>query len=74
LFRVLWIKIKYFLLLVLGVVGGYSYYTYFGCNGRCPISGNPYISIAYGGLIGALITDWKIIFTLLKKQHKNEQL
>jgi hypothetical protein len=68
-----WIKIKYILPLVLGVVGGYLYYTFVGCNGSCPISGNPYVSTAYGGLIGAIITDWKMIFALLKKRYKNNQ-
>jgi len=73
-FRIIWIKTKYFLPLVLGVTGGYLYYAYIGCNGSCPISGNPYVSTAYGGLIGGLITDWKGVFALLKKQHKNKQL
>ena len=69
----IWTKIKYFLPLVLGVVGGYLYYNFVGCNGACPISGNPYISSAYGGLIGAIITDWKMIFALLKKNDNNKQ-
>jgi len=73
-FRVLWIKIKYFLPLVMGVLGGYLYYSYVGCNGSCPIVGNPYVSTAYGGLIGGLITGYRGVFTLLKKQHRNKQL
>jgi len=68
-----WTKTKYFLPLVLGVVGGYLYYNFVGCNGTCPISGNPYISAAYGGLIGAIITDWKMIFALIKKEDINKQ-
>jgi len=71
--RVFWKKTKYFLPLVLGVVGGYLYYTFIGCNGSCPISGNPYVSTAYGGLIGAIITDWEMVFALLKRRHKNNQ-
>jgi hypothetical protein len=71
--RVFWAKIKYFLPLVLGVAGGYLYYTFIGCKGSCPISGNPYISAAYGGLIGVVITDWKLIFALLKKGDNNKQ-
>ncbi|UCH64385.1 MAG: hypothetical protein JSW63_07040 [Ignavibacterium sp.] len=69
-----WTKIKYFLPLVLGVVGGYLYYSFVGCNGTCPISGNLYISSAYGGLIGAIITDWKMIFRSLKKDENNKQI
>jgi len=71
--RNFWTKIKYILPLVLGVVGGYLYYTFIGCNGSCPISGNPYISATYGGLIGAIITDWGMIFALIKKQKNNKQ-
>jgi hypothetical protein len=66
-----WIKAKYFLPLVLGVAAGYLYYSFIGCNGSCPISGNPFISASYGGLIGAIITNWKMIFTLLMRQQKN---
>jgi hypothetical protein len=71
--KAFWTKIKYFLPLVLGVIGGYLYYSFVGCNGTCPISGDLYISSAYGGLIGAIITDWKRIFALLKKNDNNKQ-
>jgi hypothetical protein len=71
--RTFWIKIKYFIPLVLGLLGGYLYYSFMGCNGACPISGNPYISAAYGGLIGAIVTDWKMIFALLKREDINKQ-
>ncbi|MEJ2193990.1 MAG: hypothetical protein P8X73_03915 [Ignavibacteriaceae bacterium] len=67
--RKIWTKTKYFLPLILGAGVGFLYYTYIGCNGSCPISGDPYISTAYGSLIGALITDWKMIFQSLKKQN-----
>jgi hypothetical protein len=43
--------------LLLGALGGYLYYYFIGCaSGACPITGNPYISIMYGGLIGAVMT------------------
>ena len=65
--RTVWTKSKYFLPLILGAAGGFLYYTYIGCNGSCPISGDPYISTAYGSIIGALITNWKMILISLKK-------
>jgi len=41
---------------VLGAAGGYAYYYFIGCtSGSCPISSNPYISTAYGGIVGALL-------------------
>jgi hypothetical protein len=41
---------------VLGAFLGYVYYWFIGCaSGACPISSNPYISTAYGGIIGALL-------------------
>jgi hypothetical protein len=40
---------------VIGVVAGYLYYRVVGCvSGTCPISSNPWISTAFGGLIGWL--------------------
>ncbi len=46
---------------VLPVIGGallgYAYYYYVGCNsGTCAITSNPYISTAYGGIIGLLLS------------------
>jgi hypothetical protein len=41
---------------LIGATGGYAYYYFIGCaSGACPISSNPYISTAYGGLIGLLM-------------------
>ncbi len=49
-----------------GAVGGYLYYFYIGCNsGTCPITSNPYISVAYGAIMGYLIFD------LFKKKKQN---
>jgi hypothetical protein len=40
----------------LGAIGGFAYYYFIGCaSGTCPISSNPYISTAYGILMGLLI-------------------
>ena len=52
--------IKRILPVILGAIAGYSYYYFIGCvNGACPISSNPYISTAYGVLIGALLIPRK---------------
>lgn len=40
-----------------GATGGYLYYAYVGCiTGSCPITSNPYISTAYGAMIGVVMT------------------
>ncbi len=55
-FRLLKISIP----VIVGGAGGYLYYYFIGCtSGSCPITGNPYISTVYGGLIGALFINWK---------------
>lgn len=41
---------------VVGAIGGFAYYYFIGCaSGTCPISSNPYISTAYGVLMGILL-------------------
>jgi hypothetical protein len=41
---------------VAGALAGFAYYHYIGCaSGTCPITGNPYISTAYGALLGYLL-------------------
>lgn len=38
---------------VVGAGAGYAYYHFIGCaTGTCPITGNPYVSTMYGGLMG----------------------
>lgn len=42
-----------------GGVAGYAWYYFVGCaTGTCPISSNPYVSTAYGALIGGL-ASWQ---------------
>ncbi len=54
---------QYFIVLaafiLLGVLGGYAYYALIGCNtGGCAITSNPYMSMAWGGLLGYLLPDF----------------
>lgn len=47
--------LRYLLAIVAGGAGGFAYYYYIGClAGTCPITSNPWISTAYGALIGWL--------------------
>ncbi len=40
----------------IGSAVGYAYYRFVGCrSGVCPLTSNPYTSIAYGGLMGYLM-------------------
>jgi hypothetical protein len=49
--------------LLVGALGGFLYWHFIGCaSGVCPITGNPYISTAYGALLGILL------FGTLKKK------
>jgi hypothetical protein len=42
---------------VLGAAGGLAYYKFIGCrSGACPITSNPYISTAYGAVIGYFVS------------------
>lgn len=58
--------------IVLGMVGGYLYYYFIGCNGgTCPITSNPYISMIYGGVLGYLFFD--LFSKKRKKDDKNTE-
>ncbi len=61
---------KLVLPLLLGVVGGFLYYQFIGCNGSCAITSSPLNSTLYGALIGLVLTDWKSIKTLLNKKKE----
>ena len=42
--------------IVVGAAAGYAYHRFIGCSsGACPITKNPYASMIYGAIIGALI-------------------
>lgn len=52
---------------IAGALGGYAYYHFIGCaSGTCPITSNPYISSAYGALMGYLF------FSMFRKKEKAE--
>ena len=57
---------KLVLPVMLGALGGFLYYNFIGCNGSCAITSNPYNSVAYGAIVGAVLTDWKTIIKLFK--------
>ncbi len=41
----------------IGALLGYAYYYFIGCNtGSCPITSNPWRSMAYGSIIGIVWT------------------
>lgn len=65
---------KIILPVVLGALGGFLYYNFIGCNGSCAITSNPYNSIAYGTILGAVLMDWKTLIKLFKtKGYQNEK-
>lgn len=68
-FEIIWTWTKRIFPVAAGAIGGYAYYYYIGCNGTCPISGNPYVSTIYGAFAGFLFIDWKKIFNKNKKEE-----
>lgn len=56
--------------IVLGAFGGFLYYSYIGCNtNTCAITSDPYISTAYGAVMGSLFSQWGN-----KKDKKSESV
>lgn len=48
--------VKQGLPVLVGAALGYAYYRVVGCStGACPITSSPYISTAYGALMGFLV-------------------
>ena len=42
--------------LILGAIGGFLYYTYYGCeSGTCPLTSNPWITTIWGATMGYLL-------------------
>jgi hypothetical protein len=65
-----WNRIKLFLPVALGALGGFLYYNFVGCNGSCAITGSPVNSTLYGSLIGLVLTDWKQIKLLFSNPSR----
>jgi hypothetical protein len=56
--------------IVVGAIAGYIYYIKVGCSsGTCPITSNPYYSIAWGAAMGYLLGD----MFYAKKEETKEQ-
>lgn len=49
-----WLRISLFV--AGGALAGYLYYAFFGCNGTCPITSNPWKTMLYTGVIGFLLS------------------
>ncbi|MGE5683027.1 MAG: DUF6132 family protein [Bacillota bacterium] len=51
------IVVKRVLPVFAGAVLGYAYYYFVGCSsGSCPIQSNPYLTVGYGALTGAIFS------------------
>ena len=45
-----------FAFVIVGAGAGFAYYHFVGCvSGTCPITGNPYASTLYGGVMGFVL-------------------
>lgn len=52
------LHVRLVLFIVLGALAGLGYHRFIGCrSGACPIWANPWISTAYGGLLGFLLAS-----------------
>lgn len=51
--RHIWVQRAFFMLS--GAAAGYLYYVNIGCDGGCPLTGNPWSSTAYGAVVGILL-------------------
>lgn len=47
--------IKLIILISVGMLGGFLYYQFWGCESGCAIKSNPYTVTFYGGLIGFIL-------------------
>lgn len=55
--RVKRLPLRTILMVAAGAGLGYAYYAFIGCRtGACPITSNPLISAAYGGVLGGLLS------------------
>jgi len=53
-----WYRRPTVLLALAGALGGYIYYREIGCrSGTCPITSNPWLTVAWGTAVGYLVGD-----------------
>ena len=43
--------------LLLGAIGGFFYWKFYGCNGTCLITSSPVKSMIYFGVMGAIVNS-----------------
>lgn len=48
--------IKPFIFISAGALLGLGYYYLFGCSGNCAVTANPWMTMAYMGIIGGLLS------------------
>jgi hypothetical protein len=70
--KMIWSKVKLFVPVVLGALGGFLYYIFIGCNGSCAITGSLVNSTLYGSLMGLILTDWKKVKLLFLKKESEK--
>lgn len=52
----------------LGILVGFSYYYFIGCENGCPIKSNPYLMSIYGGIMGG--TGVSLLYSIVKPKNK----
>ncbi|MFM7661077.1 MAG: hypothetical protein ACKO6A_00245 [Bacteroidota bacterium] len=51
-----------------GILLGFLYYYFIGCENGCPIKSNPYLMSIYGGIMGG--TGVSLIYSIVKPKKK----
>ena len=49
--------IRPLLFVTAGALAGLGYYYLFGCSGSCAVTANPWMTMAYVGIIGVLLGE-----------------
>ena len=49
--------VRPFLFVAAGALAGLGYYYLFGCSGSCAVTANPWMTMAYMGVIGGLLGE-----------------
>ncbi|MFM8241536.1 MAG: hypothetical protein ACKN86_01925 [Crocinitomicaceae bacterium] len=51
-----------------GILLGFLYYYFIGCENGCPIKSNPYLMSIYGGIMGG--TGVSLLYSFIKPKNK----